>query len=181
MIRKTVLAFLVACAIGLVSGAAVFTLVGPERVWSAFFGPADLGPTDFTHIRPAKTPNRFLVCPENYCAAQPDLVATTYPVEAADLKQTLRDIITDMPGTLVVPGPAPDDIRFVQRTPMLRFPDTVSVRVIDTQGQPGSTLAIYSRSQIGRSDLGVNRKRVTNLLDSLQERIASTGATISGN
>ena len=45
----------------------------------------------------------------------------------------------------------------------------------------GSSLAIYSRSQIGKSDLGVNRKRVTDLLDALDKRVAAAGTVPSDN
>ncbi|MDF2690080.1 MAG: hypothetical protein K0Q80_3046, partial [Microvirga sp.] len=45
------------------------------------------------------------------------------------------------------------------RTRFMRFPDTVVVQVFD-RGEDASTLALYSRSQVGRSDFGVNRRRI---------------------
>jgi uncharacterized protein (DUF1499 family) len=48
----------------------------------------------------------------------------------------------------------------------MRFPDTVDIEVLPV-GDNQSTLAIYSRSLIGRSDLGVNRARVERWLAKL--------------
>jgi uncharacterized protein (DUF1499 family) len=56
---------------------------------------------------------------------------------------------------------------FIQRSRLLRFPDTITVRFIPRSATQ-STLAIYSRSHYGSSDLGVNRRRVTAWLAALQ-------------
>jgi uncharacterized protein (DUF1499 family) len=47
---------------------------------------------------------------------------------------------------------------FVVRSALFRFPDLVSVQFLP-HGKGGATLALYSRSVYGRSDLGVNRAR----------------------
>ena len=49
----------------------------------------------------------------------------------------------------------------------MRFPDTVSV-VYFPKGAKRSNLAIYSRSQIGYSDMGVNKSRIENWLNGLR-------------
>lgn len=59
--------------------------------------------------------------------------------------------------------------RYVQRTPTLQFPDTIVVRYVDRGPGERSTLAIYSRSQLGYSDLGVNRARIARWLDKLEK------------
>ena len=50
-------------------------------------------------------------------------------------------------------------IVLVQRSRIFRFPDTVTVQLFPLP-DGGSTLAIYSHSNYGRSDLGVNADRV---------------------
>jgi len=50
-------------------------------------------------------------------------------------------------------------LRFVQRSKLLGFPDTISVKVVPT-ADGGSAVLIYSRSQLGESDMGVNLARV---------------------
>ena len=41
----------------------------------------------------------------------------------------------------------------------MRFPDTIDVEVMPA-GENQSTLALYSRSLVGRKDFGVNRARL---------------------
>ena len=48
----------------------------------------------------------------------------------------------------------------------MRFPDTVDIKILPVAGNE-STLAIYSRSLIGRGDLGVNRARIARWLAAL--------------
>jgi uncharacterized protein (DUF1499 family) len=54
---------------------------------------------------------------------------------------------------------------------MMRFPDTIDVLIIGC-GEGRSTLALYSRSQIGRSDLGINRARLERWLRRIGEKAA---------
>lgn len=60
-----------------------------------------------------------------------------------------------------------DDLHatYVQRSALLAYPDFVSVKALPAGD--GATLAIYSRSRFGRSDLGVNEKRVSAWLDAI--------------
>ena len=55
--------------------------------------------------------------------------------------------------------------RFVQYTRLMRYPDTIDVEVIPA-GE-NSTLALYSRSLVGRKDFGVNRARLKRWLAAL--------------
>ena len=50
--------------------------------------------------------------------------------------------------------------RYVQRSALMGFPDTIVVRFFDRAGGR-STLALYSRSQLGHVDMGVNRAHRT--------------------
>lgn len=58
--------------------------------------------------------------------------------------------------------------RYIQRSALLRFPDTIVVRYIE-QPEGCSTLAMYSRSQLGHSDLGVNIARLKRWLKKLRQ------------
>jgi uncharacterized protein (DUF1499 family) len=60
--------------------------------------------------------------------------------------------------------------RYIQRSERLGFPDTIVVRFIDyPEGR--SSLAIYSRSQLGESDLGANKARIERWLSKLAEQV----------
>jgi len=50
-------------------------------------------------------------------------------------------------------------IDFVQRTELIRYPDIITVRFVPIDAAT-STLAIYSRSVYGKSDFGVNKTRI---------------------
>jgi uncharacterized protein (DUF1499 family) len=55
--------------------------------------------------------------------------------------------------------------RFVQYTRLMRYPDTIDVEILPAEGR--STLAVYSRSLVGRKDFGVNHARLRRWLAAL--------------
>ena len=61
---------------------------------------------------------------------------------------------------------APLAERYIQRSRWLRLPDTIAVRYFP-RGEGQSTIALYSRSQLGQGDFGVNRARIARWLDRL--------------
>ena len=151
---------LTAAAIFLV--AAVTVLAARERVWALAFGPADLGPVDFSTLALKDSPNQFLMCPAGRCTATPHAASPVFSVSEQALRTAIIGTWSTMPRTSHVAGaadPASGEIRFVQYSRWLGFPDTVSVHTY-AQNAGSSTLAVYSRSQVGRSDLGVNRQRI---------------------
>ncbi len=134
---------------------------GIDRLWAAF-GPADQGAVDFTRLARRVSPNDALACPPGLCAAAvPDIVSPVWDVPYHELRERLRTAVLATKGEAVqvaeaIPGRGD---RFVVRTPLMRFPDTVDVMVLPAEGGK-STVAIYSRSLIGRSDLGANLARI---------------------
>ena len=151
----------------------VLMLTGPERVWHTFYGDSDLGPANFETLVRASTPNQYLVCPDGFCKNTiADRVSEVYPVTPEVLLSALSEIAAAGKNVRVIIDPAPDDFRFVERTGFFRFPDTVSVDVV-AAGPGASMLAIFSRSQIGYSDLGVNKRRVRALVGALQQHLAA--------
>lgn len=142
--------------------AAVIVLAGRERIWLLAFGPADLGPVDFSTLALKDTPNQFLMCPSGRCAASPHAPSPVFAVSEQDLRAAIIGSWPNMERTTLVAGTAEaasGEIRLVQYSKWLGFPDTISVHTYPVNAN-SSTLAIYSRSQVGRSDLGVNRRRI---------------------
>jgi len=115
---------------------------------------------DFANLTRPKTPNTFLMAPEGICKqAKIDKAAPTYPTSAAKLRQEFLSAVIAQPRvshTLADEAGLYDD--FVVRSLLFRFPDLISIKFLDAGGGK-STLALYSRSVYGRSDLGVNRAR----------------------
>lgn len=157
-------------------------VIGRERLLELAAGPADLGPVDFRSLQPEPWPNHYLVCPADLCP--PDVVRADppeFPVSAARLIELLDGIAVTEPRTeRVDDGTRPLHARYVVRSRRLRFPDTVSVEALPLGGDR-STIAVYSRAQFGRDDLGVNEARVERWLMRLQERArARTGEAAAG-
>ena len=115
---------------------------------------------DFATLARASSPNSYLVLPPGFASpVAADAESPVYPVPVAVLEEAALAAIRAQPRVVAVAGdPVARQYAFVQRTPVLRFPDTVTVRFVDLGGQ--SSLALFSRSKYGRSDLGVNRARV---------------------
>jgi uncharacterized protein (DUF1499 family) len=153
-----------AVAIGLVGVGLGYGLwrgweTGLERTWQGLFGSPDLGSVDFATLVRRNNPNDALICPRDVCGqARPDAEPPVFPVPGVRLRSLVSEAALAEPGTsLLDRGPQQD--RYLVRTRLMRFPDTVVVQVFD-RGREASTLALYSRSQIGRSDFGVNRRRI---------------------
>jgi uncharacterized protein (DUF1499 family) len=129
----------------------------------------DIGPANWSTLTRHETPNDALVCPARHCPhAKPDAEPKTYPMAQAELLARLRRIALAEPDTTeLYCGPDCDrTLRILQHTRLMRFPDTVDIEVLSLPGNQ-STLAIYSRSLIGRSDFGVNRARIERWLAKL--------------
>jgi uncharacterized protein (DUF1499 family) len=150
---------------------AVFLGVGSDRFWR-FFGEPDLGPVPFEQIVRRSTANDALVCPLDICKAKSDIAAPLYPVSAAELRRALAKVIASEPRIKTVEtSDATLTDRYIQRSERLGFPDTIVARAID-RPDGRSTIALYSRSQLGESDLGVNKARIERWLAKLATHVA---------
>lgn len=127
---------------------------------------------DFASLEPADTPNRYLVLPPGFdAAAKPDAPGPVFDVPVARLERLALEVIRGQPRVAVIAAePRRRKYAFVQRTPVMRFPDTVTLRFIGL-GEARSSLAIYSRSKYGRSDFGENRRRVEEWLAAIAARV----------
>lgn len=135
-------------------------VAGREKTLEIIFGPLDLSPVDFATLRLRDKPNQFLVCPPGYCAAKAHMTSPVFAGSADDLKQRWLAMLKRQPrvemGAADAAGMQYD---FIQRSDLVRYPDSITVRFIPLDGGK-ATLAIYSRSHYGRSDFGVNEARV---------------------
>lgn len=120
--------------------------------------PADI--SDPTTLARTGRPNDWLICPPAACRAEVDSAAPSFPIPPEHLLVAWRDVLMEQPRATLI---ASDDRRLLllvqDRTAVFRFVDTILVRVLPTP-QGGSTYAAYSRSEIGYSDLGINRGRL---------------------
>ncbi|MBZ0161453.1 MAG: DUF1499 domain-containing protein [Notoacmeibacter sp.] len=134
---------------------------GWENVWERIAGPADRGAYDFAKGKRRRTPNDALACTPGACSGSPDLALPEYQQTPAELTGAIVAHIaaTDPTAERVDDGTNPAYARFVARSRLMRFPDTVDIEaVVLDDGRTG--LRAYGRAQLGRSDHGVNRARL---------------------
>jgi uncharacterized protein (DUF1499 family) len=168
-----ILAFLI------VAGAVGFMLLEKRPGYGAYYGLAklmgsrlDIGPVNWSTLTRHATPNDALVCPASHCPnAKPDAEPKIYSLAPAELLAKLKRIALAEPDATELTCGADCDraARILQHTRLMRFPDTIDIEVIAVTDNQ-STLAVYSRSLIGRSDFGVNRARIDRWLGALDTR-----------
>jgi uncharacterized protein (DUF1499 family) len=165
LIRRVSLALLV--LISAVFGWAALTSREESVLAHAYeliFGSPDLGPIDFETFRRGSRPNTALACPPGFCRnATADIDPGVFPFGEEELRRRLTAFALSEPRVVpayrhAAPG-LPTQDRYIARTAVMSFPDTIDVLFIPLT-EATSTLAIYSRSQIGYSDRGVNLKRI---------------------
>ncbi len=118
--------------------------------------------------RPA-SPNTALAAPPGF-QPHPDIVTRVYMVPADALYSAIRAVAAAQPRTYL--AASYDDRRqahYVVRSAVFNFPDLVTVEV-----GGDSTLVLWSRSVYGRSDLGVNARRLTAWLAALDAALPAS-------
>jgi uncharacterized protein (DUF1499 family) len=115
---------------------------------------------DFTELKRSATSNDALACPPGLCFAKVDLTIAPVATSAAELAGKVKALPTLEPRTVMV-GENDAEFRYVlvQRSALFNFPDTINI-AIQPLDASHAALAIYSRSRYGKSDLGVNMKRL---------------------
>ena len=115
-------------------------------------------------------------------AALFDRDVPVYRVDSAALSAAWDRMVDEQPRVEIVQDDRLTDeqqveglVTYVQRSRLFGFPDYVTVRFVPAgafeDGTPASTLVIFSRSRLGQSDFGVNKKRVTSWLDDLESAV----------
>jgi hypothetical protein len=135
---------------------------------------------DEWHVDPTtsdnpSTPNWYRLVPDGAEVARDadrDGVAPEFDVPVADLAAAFDFVARADDRVDVLAGSAESEyVTYVQRSALFAFPDYVSVRFVES-GDGGSTVAIFSRSRFGKSDLGVNEKRVDRWVAATTRRLA---------
>ncbi len=160
---------LAALCIAIVAALVFFVAFGRENAWALVFGSPDLGPIAFETFKRSKTPNDALIAPVDLGSARADAEPPIFALPADELRHRLLTVADTEPLTVhVASDPDRREDRWVVRTPLMRFPDTVRSRIIPL-GSDRSTLALYSKSQIGQTDFGVNRARLARWIEALEK------------
>ena len=130
-------------------------------------------PLDVAHIVRPASPNTALAAPAGFSPA-PDILTLRYRLPADRLFALVLDVAASQPATFQAALYADQlQAHYVARTAVFNFPDQIMVQVKQA-GADNSALIVYSRSVYGRSDLGVNRKRLEAWLADLRTITSST-------
>lgn len=129
------------------------------------------GLVNFETMTQRTSPNEYLVAPADAC---PKYLggreeAPVFPVNANELKKSFQETfrkrfaISRFAEPTLTKG---NQFVYVERTPLLRFPDIINVKFVDL-GNSKSTLLLHSGSIYGYSDLGKNKERLQEILRDL--------------
>ena len=132
-------------------------------------------PIDFASLERKASPNQYLIAPDGATPrAKPDSESPVFGVAPDQLRDAFLAVTSEAPRTKLLNQSA-DGLRLslVQRSAVLRFPDYIDVSILPAAVDgDGSTIAIYSRSRFGYSDLGVNQRRVEEWMTALRRKAA---------
>ena len=154
----------------LLGGVAVVTILGAAGLAALLrLAPEDAAAWHQDPLTVARqgTGNSVLVAPAGMAASPVDEEAGVYPVSPEELMLAIDAAAVARPRVTRLAGdPASLFVTYVERSTVMAFPDYISVRALPAEG--GSTLAVYSRSRYGSYDVGVNAKRVSAWLETLE-------------
>lgn len=120
---------------------------------------ATAAPVDLRAVERTGASNDALACPADLCRAEADRTSPVFEMTVDALAERMRDRLLRAPRTeLVGEFPALHQLVLVQRSAFWGFPDTIRAQAVETAA--GTSVILYSRSEYGRWDFGVNRARV---------------------
>lgn len=138
---------------------------------SGAVAPADI--PDPTTVARTGHANDWLICPQSMCTAKPSAMAASYVAPPAEQYAVWRAVLAAQPRvTPIAEDPSRGLLLVQDRTPLLRFVDTISIRVLPG-ADGGSTFAAYSKSNIGRYDFGTNRRRLERWVAAVTARLTT--------
>ena len=127
---------------------------------------------DFFSLERPKTPNSFLACPHDYYSIISDTETPTLKYPINDITHAWTEAITQLKRSYeVIDLRSHNQKTYVQRSKIMGYPDIITVQ-FEQINIESSGITLYSRSQYGYSDMGVNKNRVITLLEKLIELLA---------
>lgn len=126
---------------------------------------------DFVTLELSSKPNQYLVLPKGEFQSEPHQISPVLDINVDELIEQFKAVAESQDKVeLIRTSQDGYQLDYVQRTPFMGYPDTITVRFY-SQDSDTSTLAIYSRSAYGHSDLGANAERITEWLEALDQSL----------
>ena len=129
---------------------------------------------DFDSLVRPSSPNTWLVGPAD-STPPPDDEAPVFDISAAQLVDAWTEVVGQQTRSRVL-GLSEDrlQVEAEQRSAVFGFVDRISFRAV-ALGQERSTYRAYSRSLVGYSDFGVNRRRLERWITALRAALSDNG------
>ena len=125
---------------------------------------------DFKNFDAPKLSNAVLACPRGWCGGAESIQTVTYDISKESLFLAAKGVVRALPRvTFLHSDESRLQIVAVQRSKLIGFPDTFWLQVVDVKDRVSSI--IFSRSNYGSWDAGVNLKRVRGLLTALDQKL----------
>lgn len=126
-----------------------------------------LSQIDFKTLKTPTRPNWYLVCPKDLCEGKQQQVSPVFKISLQQLQTAWTHLIAKQPRvTKIASNIDNTQMTYIQRSRIMHYPDTINIRLIAINPNE-STIAIYSASHYGYSDMGVNKHRVQSWLNQL--------------
>lgn len=140
-----------------------------EGFWLRIAGNPDTGRLDFAALRKTGKPNEGLACPDGFCPnADADIRTGSYAVSTKTLRERILRLLEDDPDyRRVDDGQDKNRLRYVAYSPSMRFPDLVTIELIDLEPER-SSIAVHARAQLGYGDGGANLRRIKRILRAIE-------------
>lgn len=128
-------------------------------------------------LPPPAIANEYIVAPRGVAPFARVVAAPEFSINAERLYKVIDRVVSRQSLiTLVAKDFGTLRSEYVQRTPLFRFPDVITIQAIPID-EERSSIAIHSYSIYGASDLGVNAKRVKLFLQEIDKEILSSSKT----
>lgn len=120
---------------------------------------------DFDDPKFPMMPNWCLAAPAGHdLSGRARIETPVYDVAADDLMERIEQAVLDLPSASLLRQDKSGRCKtWVVQTPLLKFSDEVTAEVGEA-GEGSSELLLFSRSRIGITDLGTNRRRIEGIL-----------------
>lgn len=121
---------------------------------------------------PTVISNEYIVAPRGVAPRARVVEAPTFAVSSDKLYELIQSVMSAESNIEFI-GKDPSTLRveYVQRTPIFRFPDVVTLMAVPQEAST-SSIAVHSYSIYGAGDLGVNKARVLHILDAVSSAAA---------
>lgn len=160
-------------ALGLIAAGAIgfIYLPGGQSRLEGVFKPGKISRIDFRTLKKSSRPNNFLFAAQGLQNGTEDMVAPEFDATPDELAEALDQLFPPTSDRNLVTRERDGHYRdYVVRTPLMRYPDIVSIEVVPIN-QTRSSLNLYSRSVYGYSDRGVNKRRGREWISLLTNRL----------